>query len=110
MGHYRTFDGKLYDLKGHCEYTLVEQLNNTIAPKLVINHKNDHANEDASSLTIRVMKTTVMFKQGNLYINQMISPDESFKNNDVSVKKTNSFFYSVEGRRALILLSYIFIL
>lgn len=73
-------------------------MNNSVVPRLLINHKNDHKNEDSSHLTIRVMKTIVMFKKGDLYINQMMSPEKNFKNNDVTVKKANSFFYSVEGK------------
>ena len=104
MGHYRTFDGKTYDLKSHCEYTLIEQINNTVTPKLLINYKNDQVNHpdkpaDGGELTIKVLKTVVSIKQGQtLTVNSMMPPDQTFyKNNDVTVRKVNSFFFSVEG-------------
>lgn len=100
MGHYRTFDAKHYDFKGHCEYTLLEQIDMSKSPKLYIAHRNNHGllKDGPTELTVRVMKTYVLVKQNNIYVNSQLVSQLPYGNSDIYIKKSSEFFYSLEGK------------
>lgn len=105
LGHFKTFDGKNYNFRGNCEYTLLEQINTKIDPNLIITFKsvNGINKEHPIELNIQVMKTAISIRHNLIYVNSQQISSLPFVNSDVLIKKTSEFFYSVQGKGFYIL-------
>ena len=97
MGHFRTFDGKFYDFKGSCEYTLVEQINKKTNTALYVSYKKDFLKDDSTELIVRSMNTLVSIKDSIIHANSILVSSFPFVNADLTIKKASQFFYSIEG-------------
>ncbi len=100
MGHFRTFDGKHYDLRSTCEYILVEQIDRSIAPDLQILYRHTHSNlrDGSVELTVRVMNTVIMIRQEAVYADSLLVQSLPYSTHDVHVRQLSDFFYAIYGQ------------